>query len=95
VNDEFQVWVLLLGIAVGAAIAWFALGSAGRAADPTLLETDDERALEAAWLARELERQGRSVDPEALEAALALRHELATGRPLESSEATPAPPAPQ
>ena len=79
-NDEFQVWVLVLGLALGAALTWFALGGAGHAADPGSLETDDERALEADWLARELTRQGRPADAETLDAALALHHDLAAGR---------------
>ncbi len=94
-NDEFQVWVLLLGLALGAALAWFALGSGGRVLDPDSLETDDERALEADWLARELEKQGRPVEPGTLEAALALHHDLATGRAVEASDVGPAPPAAQ
>jgi predicted nucleic acid-binding protein len=80
VNDEFQVWALVLGLALGAALAWFALGSAGHAADLESHETDDERALEADWLARELTRQGHPVDADTLEAALALHHDLAAGR---------------
>ena len=79
-NDEFQVWILVLGLVLGAALAWFALGSAGRAVDLESFESDDERALEADWLARELARQGRPVDAEVLEAALALHHDLAGGR---------------
>lgn len=79
-NDEFQVWVLVLGLALGAAITWFALGSAGRAADSGSLESDDEQALEADWLARELTRQGHPTDAETLQAALALHHDLLAGR---------------
>lgn len=79
-NDQFQVWVLLLGIACGATIAWLAFTSVGAAADPDLYETRDERALEARWLADELGRQGQSVDPDALEAALVLDRDLAAGR---------------
>jgi hypothetical protein len=92
-NDEFQVWVLLLGLALGAALAWFALGGTGRTSDTGPLETDDERALEADWLARELERQGRPVDAGTLAAALALHHDLATGRVGQSSDALPPPAA--
>ena len=93
-NDEFQVWVLLLGLALGAALAWFAFGSGGRAPDLESLESEGERSLEAEWLARELEQQGRTVEPAALEAALALHHDLATGRTVDQSEAA-APPVDQ
>ncbi|MCU0484347.1 MAG: hypothetical protein MUC54_08805 [Chloroflexi bacterium] len=90
-NDEFQVWVLLLGLGLGAAIAWFALGTAGTAADPERLETDDERALEAAWLARELEGRGQPVDPVALETALALHRDLGAGRLINGGDDTASP----
>ncbi|MCU0483935.1 MAG: hypothetical protein MUC54_06670 [Chloroflexi bacterium] len=90
-NDEFQAWVLLLGLALGAAIAWFALANAGRATDLERLDTDDERALEATWLARELEGRGQPVDPLALETALALHRDLVAGRIVDGAD-EPAPP---
>jgi hypothetical protein len=95
VNDEFQLWVLLVGLAVGAALAWFALGGGGRAPDPDSIETEDERALEAEWLATELERQGRTVAPDTLRAALALHRDLASGRAAEPPEAPETPRAAQ
>jgi hypothetical protein len=94
-NEEFQVWVLLAGLAVGAALAWFAFGGGSRAPDLEAFETGDERALEAEWLARELEKQGRPVEPATLEAALALHRDLVTGRAAKRGPVAPAPPETQ
>lgn len=86
-NAEFQVWVLFLGLVLGGAIAWVALGSVGRGADPAAFESEDERALEAGWLARELAARGHLVDVETVEAVLALHHDLAAGRAVAGPDA--------
>jgi hypothetical protein len=87
-NSEFLVWVLVLGIACGAVLAWFALAT-GEIPDPDAGAGHDEAALEAEWIAGELERRGRPVDPATIAAALELHRDLVLGRPLPA-----APPAP-
>jgi hypothetical protein len=59
VNAEFNWWLLIVGLVIGAGLVWLILAdSARREADVT----ERERAAEARWIAAELRRAGRGVD---------------------------------
>jgi len=61
VNAEFNWWLLIVGLVVGAGLAWLVL------ADSSRREVDiEERELgsEARWIADELAASGRPVDDE-------------------------------
>jgi hypothetical protein len=69
VNAEFNWWLLMVGLVVGAGLVWFVV------ADQRRREVDieaDERASEARWLSASLEDEGHHVTPEAAERLLAL-----------------------
>ena len=69
VNAEFNWWLLIVGLVVGAGIAWFVLMDARRR------ETDvdeQERPREALWLSRMLTDEGHPVSPEVTERLLVL-----------------------
>jgi hypothetical protein len=67
VNAEFNWWLLIVGVVVGALLTWLVL------ADSTRREQDvtaQEVPAEAGWLARTLADQGIDVDPSVTEAML-------------------------
>jgi hypothetical protein len=66
---EFNWWMLVVGLVVGAGLVWFVL------ADQRRREVDidaEERAREALWLSASLADEGREVTPETVERLLAL-----------------------
>ena len=69
VNAEFNWWMLMVGLVVGAGLVWFVV------ADQRRREVDidaDERAREALWLSASLADEGHEVTPEVAERLLAL-----------------------
>jgi hypothetical protein len=61
VNAEFNWWLLIVGLVIGAGVVWLIL------ADSARREVDveqRERAGEARWIADELRRAGRTVTDE-------------------------------
>src|SRR5690242_1097701 len=63
VNAEFNWWLLIVGLVIGAGLVWLILADwSRREADVTARE----RASEARWIAEELRRAGRRVDDEAV-----------------------------
>jgi hypothetical protein len=72
VNAEFNWWLLIVGLVIGAGLVWLIL------ADSTRREADveeQELADEALWIAAELRESGRPVDRELV--AEVLRHHRA------------------
>ena len=76
-NAEFNVWLLIVGLVVGAGLAWVVLMNDRRQ------EADVDAAelpREAAWLSAVLEEDGYHVSPEAAEQMLLL-HRAYLGAP--------------
>ncbi len=68
-NAEFNVWLLVVGLVVGAGLMWYVLmDTRRREADITARE----RPLEAAWLSATIRTEGWDVPPEAAERLLEL-----------------------
>lgn len=68
-NAEFNWWLLIVGLVVGAGLVWFVvLDSRRREVDVD----DAERHREAAWLAAVLTDEGYDITPEATERLLEL-----------------------
>lgn len=68
-NAEFNWWLLMVGLVVGAGLVWFVV------ADQRRREVDidaAERAREALWLSASLADEGHDVSPEMAERVLAL-----------------------
>jgi hypothetical protein len=77
VNAEFNVWLLIVGLVVGAGLAWVVMMDGRRR------ETEidaQELPREAAWLSAVLAEDGYDVTPEAAEQALLL-HRAYLGAP--------------
>jgi hypothetical protein len=69
VNAEFNWWLLIVGLVVGAGIAWFVLMDSRRRE----VDIDErERPREALWLSRMLTDEGHPVSPEVTERLLVL-----------------------
>jgi hypothetical protein len=69
VNAEFNWWMLMVGLVVGAGLVWFVV------ADQRRREVDidaEERAREALWLSASLADEGQDVSPVLVERLLAL-----------------------
>ncbi|MEA2620639.1 MAG: hypothetical protein QOC97_1412 [Chloroflexota bacterium] len=68
-NAEFNVWLLIVGLVVGAGLVWLVVvESRRRDADVD----DFERPREALWLSTVLREDGYEVSPEAAERLLLL-----------------------
>jgi hypothetical protein len=69
VNAEFNWWLLIVGLVVGAGLVWVVVIDSRRRE----VDVDDaERPREAAWLSKLLEDEGHAVSPEAAERLLLL-----------------------
>ncbi len=87
VNAEFNVWLLVVGLVLGAGLVWLVvMDSRRREADVD----DQERPREAAWLSVVMAEDGFEVSPEAAERLLLLhRAYLGAPPPDEIEEAVP------
>lgn len=84
---EFNVWLLIVGIAVGALLTWLVVGTVARR-DEDLAAT--ERTLEAAWISRTIEEHGGRIPALLVDQVLDLHRRYLQGRvggPLEPEEA--------
>jgi len=86
-NNDYLVWLLILGLAVAGWLLWLVQGRLPRE------ETDllaDERALEADWISRQLDELGEPVAPERVELVLEAHQRYLSGPPLDMPEASAA-----
>ena len=68
-NAEFNVWLLIVGLVVGAGLVWLVImDSRRREADVDSIE----RPMEAAWLSAVMAEDGYDISPEAAEQLLLL-----------------------
>ncbi|HEV8403521.1 MAG TPA: hypothetical protein VGQ31_10850 [Candidatus Limnocylindrales bacterium] len=68
-NAEFNVWLLIVGLVLGAGLVWLVLMDSRRRE----AEIDEvERPREAAWLSSTLREDGFEVSPEAADRLLLL-----------------------
>ena len=83
VNAEFNWWLLIVGLVVGAGIAWFVLMDARRRD----VDVDEqERPREALWLSRMLGDEGHRVSPDAAERMLELHRAYLEAPPPDDPE---------
>ena len=86
---EFNVWLLIVGLVVGAGLAWLVMMD-GRRRETEIDAVELPR--EAAWLSAVLTEDGYDVSPEAAEQALLLhRAYLGAPPPDPAPEASPDP----
>jgi hypothetical protein len=83
VNAEFNWWLLMVGLVVGAGLVWFVV------ADQRRRDVDidaDERAREALWLSARLADDGHDISPDLAERLLTLHRSYLEAPP---PDATP------
>jgi hypothetical protein len=76
VNAEFNWWLLLVGLVIGAGLAWVVLEDRRGSAGDVAADEEDLEA-EASWIAAQLSDNGRSVDPDLAAEVLRLHAEYA------------------
>ncbi len=93
-NAEFQWWLLLVGLAIGAILVFLVMADFSRAADE---QADAELAHEADWIAAQLGSAEGPLDPALVEDVLRLNREWLAGPAMQAAEletAVDVPPAP-
>jgi hypothetical protein len=79
VNAEFNWWLLIVGLVIGAGLVWLVLADSRRGEADV---PDDEREGEARWIADGMASAGRLIDDEDVLEVLRLHAEyLAAGPP--------------
>ena len=85
-NAEFNWWLLIVGLVVGAGLTWVVLLDARRRE----VDVDEtERPREALWLAKMLDDEGRKVSPETVERLLTLHRAYLEAPPPDDPDASP------
>ena len=83
VNAEFNWWLLIVGLVVGAGLAWFVLMDTRRRE----VDVDErERPREALWLSRMLGDEGHPISPDAAERLLVLHRAYLEAPPPDDPE---------
>jgi hypothetical protein len=88
-NTEFNWWLLIVGLVLGAALTWLVMADTTRR-DVDI--TERERPVEALWIAGHLSAGGRPVDPAQIEDVLRLHREYLAAPPPDEPAGS-APPA--
>ena len=73
---EFNLWLLVLGIAAGAAVTWVVIGTIARNDDEV---AGEEQAAEAEWIAGTIEQHGGRAPTELVAQILALHRRYLQG----------------
>jgi hypothetical protein len=73
---EFNLWLLVLGIAAGAAVTWVVIGTIARNDDEVAAE---EQAAEAEWIAGTIDEHGGRAPTELVAQILALHRRYLQG----------------
>jgi len=71
-NTEFNWWLLIVGVVVGAGLVWLVLADVRRREDEV---GKAERGFEATWIAETMRSSGMRMEPEIAERVLEL-HQL-------------------
>ena len=88
-NAEFNVWLLIVGLVLGAGLVWLVIMDSRRRES----EIDAvERPREAAWLSAVLAEDGYDISPEAAEQLLLLHRVYLDAPPPDSVTDDAAPP---
>lgn len=82
-NAEFNYWLLIVGLVVGAGLVWLVLADSNRHEAEI---ADEELPLEATWISEALRDDGRVVDPPTVERVLRLHRAYLTAPPPDGPE---------
>jgi hypothetical protein len=70
--EPYVAWAVVLGLVIGGALVWFAVGRLPRSGEEV---PEDERAAEAAWISRVIEERGGNAPPDLVNEVLELHVE--------------------
>ena len=87
-NAEFNWWLLIVGLVIGAALTWLVMAEAARR-DADL--GDEERRGEAVYIASLLSSPDEAVDELRVEEILRLHREYLAGPPPDEPTSSPSP----
>jgi hypothetical protein len=90
-NAEFQWWLLLVGLVIGALLVFLVMVDFSRSSDE---QAEAEFGREADWIAGLLPPTGGPIDPALIEEVLRLNREWLAGPALQAGELEPADEAP-
>ena|SRR5215212_12123389 len=82
-TEQYIVWALVVGIAIGAALYWFAAGQLPRRTDDM---TPLEREAEARWISRTIDGRGGVAPADLVDEVLDLHSTYLAGPAIEVSE---------
>ena len=68
-TEQYIGWALVLGLAVGGALVWFAVGRLPRSGEEM---SRDERSSEAAWISETIDARGGKAPTDLVEEVLDL-----------------------
>ena len=71
-TEQYIGWALVLGLAIGGALVWFAIGRLPRSGEET---TPAERAAEAGWISSQINTRGGVAPADLVEEVLELHAE--------------------
>ena len=71
-TEQYIGWALVLGLTVGGALVWFAIGRLPRSGEEI---PPEERAVEASWISESISERGGMAPPELVEEVLDLHVE--------------------
>ncbi len=77
-NAEFNWWLLIVGLVLGAALTWLVMAETVRR---DIDVSEREQRSEAAWIAALLAGSGRAIAPERVEEVLKLHREYLAAPP--------------
>ncbi len=77
-NAEFNWWLLIVGLVVGAALTWLVMSESVRR---DIDETEEEQRGEARWISSLVSGAGRQIPPEQVEEILRLHREYLAAPP--------------
>lgn len=75
-TEQYIVWALIVGIALGAALYWFAFGRLPRHSEDISVA---ERAAEAAWISQTISERGGFAPTDLVDEVLELHAEYLVG----------------
>jgi hypothetical protein len=84
-TEQYIVWALIVGIALGAALYWFAFGRLPRRTEDISVA---ERAAEAAWISQTISERGGYAPADLVDEILELHAEYLVGPALAPDEPT-------
>jgi hypothetical protein len=77
-NAEFNWWLLIVGLVLGAGLTWLVMAESTRR---DIDVTEAEQRSESAWIAKILTGSGRAAEPERVEEILRLHREYLAAPP--------------